>query len=93
MIDANIRAAIRSYFDNRQDWYLFRLKGLAAAIATSDPNIQQVADVVVSDAVSGAAFAEPPVPGVGAWSPTLTHYFIGTDSGDNTVTASYMPPI
>jgi hypothetical protein len=92
-IDANVRAAIRSYFDDRGDWYLFRLKGLGAAITNADPNIQQAVDVAVSDAVTGAAIGEPAVPGQSTWSPILTHYYLGTDTDDNTATLTYLPPI
>lgn len=93
-IDTHVRAAIRAYFDDRQDWYLFRLKGLASAIRNADPNIQQVGNVVVSDAVTGQTIAEPTlVPGK-KWSPTTTHYYVGaSDAGtDNTCTLAYMPP-
>lgn len=93
-IDANVRAAIRSYFDTRRDWYTWRPTGLAAAMRAADPNIQQVKNLVISDAISNVPIPQPTITTLPiSWQPTVTHYFIGADPSDNTVTNTYAPPI
>jgi len=93
-IDANVRAAAKSYFDDRPDFYSFRLSSLKAAIAAADPRILHCSSVSVIDAITGAEIPEPQNSfGTTAtfqttWSPFVVHWYLV----DNGVQSTYMPP-
>jgi hypothetical protein len=87
-IDANIRTAAESYFNDRPDWYRWRLGSLQAMIGAADSRIQRCSSVVVSDAISGNPLPEPlNVFGL-TQIPWLVHYWL-TDRNCNT---TYLPP-
>jgi hypothetical protein len=53
----SVRTALTSYFDNRRDFYTWRLTAIGGTIATADPKILTAADpMVIHD---GVAVAEP----------------------------------
>lgn len=87
-IDDNIRAAARSYFDDRPDWYRWRIAGLRALLSKCDSRILTCSSVVVTDAVTGSVLSEPPNTPGATWSPTLTHYYLTDDN----CTTSFVPP-
>ncbi len=76
-----VRKALREYFDDRPDFYVWRTQSLQAVIAHSDPRILTCTSVSVLDRFSGAALSEP---GGG----TRFHYYLA-DSG---VTLSIASP-
>lgn len=76
-----VRKALRSYFDDRPDFYMWRLQSVRAVIAHSDPRILTCTAASVVDGYSGAALSEPN--GV-----TRYHYYLA-DSG---VTLSIASP-
>lgn len=87
-IDANVRAVAESYFNDRPDWYLFRLSTLQAVLSKADPRILRCSSVAVTDAATGAVIPEP-VNTVGqTWAPAILHYYLT----DNEVMTTYLPP-
>ena len=90
-IDASVRAAAESYFNDRPDWYRWRAVELRTLLSVCDSRILQCTAVSVTDAATGAAVAEPSGPfGQGPWSAqfALTHFYLT----DQNVQASYLPP-
>lgn len=85
-IDANVRAAARSYFDDRPDWYRWHTRSLQAALGAADPRILQCTGVTVTDSATGAAVGEPSIPSI--FNNSITHYYLA----ENSVNASYLPP-
>lgn len=88
-IDANVRAAAKAYFDDRPDWYRWRLASLRAVISNADPRILTCTSVTVTDPTTGNPVAEPANTfGQAPWVSSLTHY----DLTDSNVQSSYQPP-
>lgn len=58
-IAANIRAALRSYFDDRPDWYTFQNRSVRSVIAHADKRILTCSSAEVRDQ-NDQAVAEPP---------------------------------
>lgn len=80
-IRESVRKAIRSYFDERPDFYVWRNQAIRAVIAHSDPRILTCDAATVLDGYSGAALSEPS-------GGTRFHYYLA-DSG---VTLSIASP-
>lgn len=101
-IDANVRAAIRAYFDGadtpngpgRTDWYSFRLSAIQSVVVAADSRILHCDSVAVTDVLTGATVNEPAATFGQVWQPTLTHFYVGAsdDTTDNTITTTYGPP-
>src|ERR1019366_6043803 len=87
-IDANVRAVAESYFNDRPDWYLFRLSTLQDVLSKADPRILHCSTVIVTDATTGVPIAEPLNTFGQAWAPYVVHYYLT----DSEVTATYTPP-
>ena len=56
-IDEAVRPAVRSYFDDRQDWSVWKRKGLRSAISQAHDKILHCSEVVVRD-TTGAVLSE-----------------------------------
>lgn len=87
-IDQNVRTAAESYFNDRPDWYRFRLAALRSLLSKCDRRIQQCTSVVVTDALTGAVVPEPANTFGLSWLGQLTHFYLT----DRNVTTSYRPP-
>lgn len=88
-IDASVRAAAKAYFDNRPDWYRWRLASLRAVLSKADPRILTCTSVTVTDPTTNATLSEPANTfGQAPWQTGLTHW----DLTDSNVQASYQPP-
>jgi len=69
----NVRAAVKAYFDNRPDFYTFRLSSLAAVITRSDRRILSCANPVVKD-VLGVTLTEPSASLPASTANQILHY-------------------
>lgn len=58
-IDTAVLAAVRSYFDNRPDFYTWTANGLRAWVSRCHAKILSCSGVVVKDLVTGAPLAAP----------------------------------
>lgn len=70
-ITAALRSAVVDYFDNRPDWWIFRLSALRAVCSRANAKILKCASATVLDA-TGVPIDEPPQPVAGD---TLTHWW------------------
>lgn len=73
---ANIRAAVRGYFNNRDDWYTWTHSGIFAAIVGSDRRIARARSCAVRYALTGAAVATPSTMLWTNASTQLVHYHV-----------------
>lgn len=87
-IDVGVRATAEAYFNNRPDWYRYRLGALQQALSKADSRIRRCTNVVVTDVLTGQIVQEPPNLFTQVWSPTVTHYYLT----DQNVTTTYYPP-
>ena len=76
-----VRTALRKYFDERPDFYMWRTQSVMATIAQADPRILTCTAATVCDGFTGAALSEPN-------GFTRYHYYLA-DSG---VTLSIAAP-
>lgn len=82
VLDATLRQAARSYFDDRPDWYTWKLAGLRAAVTHAHRHLLYCSAVSVTDA-SGNPVSETDA---SVLSSTPYHFY-------NTATAiTYLPP-
>ena len=58
-ITLSIQTALRSYFDNRPDWDIFRAASIRGVIARADLRILTCTSVTVIDALTGAVLPDP----------------------------------
>lgn len=87
-IDANVRSVAESYFNDRPDWYRFRVSTLRSLLSSADPRIRHCTGVAVTDAVTGQPVVEPQNTFTETWTPTLVHPYL-TDSNCQ---STYLPP-
>lgn len=85
-IAANIRTALRSYFDDRPDWYTWRNRSVGSTIAHADKRIVTCTSFSVNDQ-NDNALAEPP-PKLDPTSGFATHYYLL----DNAVRLTFVAP-
>lgn len=57
-LQSRIRAAVKSYFEDRSDWYTWRTNGIKGAVMRSDRRLLEVTSVTVKD-LSGNTLSEP----------------------------------
>jgi hypothetical protein len=88
LIDVGIRSAAEAYFNNRPDWYRFRIGSLQQVLSKADPRIRRCLSVTVTNVVTGDVVQEQPNVFQQVWQPTITHYYLT----DQNVTTSYVPP-
>ena len=79
-ITDSIHAALRAYFDDRPDWYIWRLTAIRAAVARAHRRILTCSSAAVRDG-EGAPLAEPAQPTAGA---AITHYTFADNAVDIT---------
>jgi hypothetical protein len=98
-ITNNIRTALRSYFDDRPDWFIVRKNAVAAVIASADRRIMAVPSAPTITDVNGNPLADAnfpsaplsatnnitPIPAIGA--PPIHCYL-----ADNGVSVTYVGP-
>lgn len=84
LLDAPIRSALLSYFDDRPDFYTWRKAALRGVIARASREILTCTSADVRDAITGASLAEPDTTNIGE-SASITHYALG----DNAVQVAY----
>jgi hypothetical protein len=87
-IDVQVRAVAESYFNDRPDWYRFRVSTLQQLLSSADSRIRRCTGVQVTNVVTGDPVAEPANNFTTSFSSILTHWWL-TDQG---VTTSYSPP-
>lgn len=58
-VQAAVEAKLRSYFNDRPDWYTFRRAAIRGVIARADPRILTCTSVTITDRVSGVAYSDP----------------------------------
>lgn len=84
-ITTAIQKALKSYFDDRRDWYIWKLASLRGVCTAADKRrILQVSSLVVLDR-NGEPLSEPDAPSAGD---SLTHWFFS----DNGLEVSYVAP-
>jgi hypothetical protein len=84
-ITTAIQNAIRAYFDDRVDWYVWRTAALKAVVARADrARISTCPQLIVRDQ-DGVALTEPAIPSAGS---ALTHWVFA----DNAVSITYTQP-
>lgn len=83
-ITMDLQSALKSYFDDRPDWYTFKLSALRGVCSRANRKILSCNLVVVRDE-NGLPLAEPGTPTPGGY---LTHYWFG----DNALTSTYVVP-
>lgn len=76
-IDVAIRAAVRSYFDDRPDWNTWNKDSLRSAISIAHDKVYQCASANVKDASSGTAITEIYVPN---FSAEQLHFFLASNA-------------
>jgi len=81
-IATDVQSTIKSYFDDRPDWYIWRAQALRGAVAHANRKILTCATVVVRNG-SGIPLTEPPQPDAGS---LLIHYFFADNAADITFT-------
>jgi hypothetical protein len=81
-IATNAASALRRYFDERPDWYTYRLGALRAVLARCDPRVLTCDDATVESMWSQFAM---PIHGDG---PTYTHVFLV----DNALSIDFRAP-
>jgi hypothetical protein len=87
-IDVQVRTVAESYFNDRPDWYRFRMSTLQQLLSSADSRIRRCTGVVVTDVVTGDPIQEPANNFTQEFQSLLTHFYL-TDAGVNT---SYSPP-
>jgi hypothetical protein len=83
-VEAAIRKAVRSYFDDRRDFYLWKLSALRAVITSAHPKILVCTAASVSDYFDGSTLNEPALSEGG-----ILHFY----AADNAITPAFLPPI
>lgn len=84
-IDAVVQGRVRAYFDDRDDWPLWKAAGLRAAISRAHRAVLACTSVVVKDFATGVPYAEPSSMLSGA-QPPITHWFVVVAA------ITYVPP-
>jgi hypothetical protein len=77
-LTASAASALRSYFDERPDWYNFRLRSVRAVLARCDPRVLACPEASVESAWSSAPISDPPQPVPSAAIPT--HFFLADNA-------------
>jgi hypothetical protein len=80
-----IHAALRAYFDDRPDWYVWRTAALRAVVSRAHKRVLTCSAAAVRDE-AGEPLTEPAQPTGGA---ALTHYTFA----DNAVSIAYAGPV
>lgn len=86
-IEKDIRTAIRSYFEERPDWYTFRLGTLRSIIARAHRRSQVCTTVAVKDHTTETDLTEPAATGSTS-AGALIHYYVPEDS----IRLEFLPP-
>ncbi len=81
-----ITKALRSYFDDRPDWYVWRLSAIRGVVAKADRRIQSCSLAIVLDG-DGEPIAEPIAPSMTTHT-LLTHYYLA----DNPISVTFTIP-
>lgn len=81
-IDASVRKALTNYFDNRSDFWIFKLNAIRAVVSRCDKRILRCTTAAVLD-YTGTPVAEPTQA-----SPPI-HFHLA----NNAVSASYLGPV
>ena len=84
-IAANVRSALRAYFDDRPDWWTWRLDSIGGIIARADRRILTCQSPDVA-ARSGGSIAEPSA--ALPQSGNVTHWYLADDA----VTLTFTTP-
>jgi hypothetical protein len=82
-----IQSAVAAYFNDRPDWYSWKLAAIRGVVARADTRILTCSQARVLDAVVGTPVAEPTAPAA-AVGTGLIHYFLG----DNAVQMTFSAP-
>jgi hypothetical protein len=84
-INENIRKVVKAYFDDRPDFYSWKLRALRGAIARADSRILTCTAAQVLDA-DGSPMAEPSA--LSGASTYAAHYFLTDDAISTTFTVA-----
>lgn len=92
-ITVAIQQAVRAYFDDRPDWYVFRASGLRAAISRADRRILSCSSATVADIHTNATIVDTSIPAVPLFSSfsggmICRHWYLVNDG----VAVSYSAP-
>lgn len=79
-----LKTALKGYFDDRQDWYIWKLSTLRGRCVAADKRVLKVTSAAVLDG-NGVPLTEPAVPSAGS---LLTHYRFE----DNALEVTYDAP-
>lgn len=71
-IDEAIRVALQSYFDDRDDWWMFRTSAVRAVISRADPRILVCTSATVKNFTDSSVIADPAVT---TSAVSLYHYY------------------
>lgn len=87
-IDANVRRVAESYFNDRPDWYRFRIGSLQQLLSKADPKIRRCSSVSVTNVLTGDPMNETLNTFSLVYAPAIYHLYLT----DQSVTTSYAPP-
>jgi hypothetical protein len=74
-----VQQKLRAYFDDRPDWYTWRLNSIGGIISKAHPKILACPMVQVFN-VNGLELSEPPAVIDPASTPVATHYYLADDA-------------
>ena len=84
-ITAAIQRTLTSYFDDRPDWWTWKLAQIRAVASRADPRVLVCTQATVLSLLSDAVLPEPTPPLAGLFGFTLTHWMLVA----NGVTVTY----
>jgi hypothetical protein len=87
-IEQDIRAALQFYFNERPDWWTWKLDTIKAAIAGSNRKIFACSNVTVKDAVDSTVVDEPEALDIDDTYPIVQHYYLN----DNATNLTFLGP-
>lgn len=87
-IEQDIRDALQFYFNERPDWWTWKLETIKAAIAGSNRKIFACTDVKVTDATDSTVVDEPSFLDIDDSFPIIQHYYLN----DNATNLTFVGP-
>jgi hypothetical protein len=87
-IDLSVRSAAELYFNERLDWYRFRMSTLQQLLTSCDARIKRCSALTVTNALDGSTTPETSGSFYNAFPFAMSHNYLS----DANVTTSYAPP-
>lgn len=87
ILDA-IKASLNFYFNERPDWWNWKLETVKAVITSASRKIYSCTSVAITDAVDSTTVDEPDLLSLDSDNPIIQHYYIP----DNALNITFLPP-